>query len=410
MSERFPLDATKIRVPEPTLRELRARLHATRWSSDHVDERLGVSRTALRSLAEYWADGFDWRAAERELNRFEHYTVNVSGVPIHFMRRAGASPGSLPLVLSHGWPWTFWHWSKVADRLADPARWGDTDAQSFDVIVPSLPGFGFSTPVGDRTDLNFSKIADIFHELMTDVLGHSRYAAAGCDVGALVTGQLGHKYADSVVGIHIGSAQRLDLFSGDRAWDVTGGRKIPDTFTASERSRLLQLERRFAVHLAAHTLAPETLAHALMDSPVGMLSWLLERWDSWSDNGGDLSRVFTRDELLTHATIYWVGRGIGSSMRTYANNHRFPWAPSHSRRPVVEAPTGVTLVNFENPPGVITAAQREAHFRASDRADWYNHVAVTSHDRGGHFIPWEIPDEWVNDLQGTFRLIREHRG
>lgn len=204
------------------------------------------------------------------------------------------------------------------------------------------------------------------------------------------------------MGIHIGSGQRLDLFTGDRAWDVTGGRPIPESLAPDVRARLIALERRFAVHLAAHTLAPETLAHALADSPAGMLAWLLERWTNWSDNNGNVTTVFDRDDLLTHATIYWVGQSIGSSMRTYANNNRFPWVPSHDRAPVVQVPTGITLVGFENPPGVSTAEERVQHFLGSDRSEWYSDLEVTAHERGGHFIPWELPGPWIEDLRRTF--------
>jgi hypothetical protein len=235
---------------------------------------------------------------------------------------------------------------------------------------------------------------------MTGVLGYERYAAGGCDVGALVTGQLGHKYADELYGIHIGSGQKLTLFNGDRAWDLSGGRPIPAGLPADLHAQIVALERRFAVHLAAHVLDPSTLAYGLADSPVGMLAWMLERWTSWSDNHGDVETVFTKDDLLTHATIYWAGNAIETSIRTYANNNRYPWTPSHDRWPVIEAPTGITFVGYENPPGVGTE-QRVRHFLESDRAAWYNHVNLTAHDHGGHFIPWEIPNEWVDDLRRT---------
>jgi len=319
------------------------------------------------------------------------------------MRKPGVGPRPVPLILSHGWPWTFWHWSKVIDPLADPGAYGGDPAEAFDVIVPSLPGFGFSTPL-ERPDLNFWKIADVWHELMTGVLGHSRYAAAGCDVGALVTGQLEHKYAGELHGIHIGSALKLTFFNGDRAWDFSGGRPIPENLPPEIHARIVSLDRRFAVHLAAHVLAPTTLGYGLADSPAGMLAWILERWANWCD--GDLETVFTMDDLLTHATIYWAGNAIDTSIRTYANNNRYPWTPSHDRWPVVEAPTGITFVGYENPPGVQTSDERVEHFLASDRAAWYNHVNITAHDHGGHFIPWEIPGEWVEDLRRTFRARR----
>ena len=157
------------------------------------------------------------------------------------------------------------------------------------------------------------------------------------------------------------------------------------------------------MHLAAHVLDPSTLGYGLADSPVGMLAWILERWMHWSDNGGDIYTVFTRDDLLTHATIYWTGNAIASLIRTYDNNNRYPWAPSHHRTPVIEAPTGITFVDYENPPGINSSKERIESFLASDRAAWYNHVNIAGHPNGGHFIPWEIPEQWTTDLVQTFK-------
>ena len=400
----FPLAPTPIDVPEEVLTDLRRRLELTRWTDDagNQDWYYGVDRAYLQELVDYWRTDYDWRAAEAAINAYEHYRVQVEGVPVHFMRRPGVGPNPTPLILTHGWPWTFWHWSKVVDPLADPAAHGGDPAEAFEVIVPSFPGFGFSTPLPDNPDMNFWKVADLWHTLMTRTLGYERYGAGGCDVGALVTGQLGHKYAEELYAIHIGSGQKLTLFNGDRAWDLSGGRPIPDGLPADIHAQIVALEKRFAVHLAAHTLAPSTLAHALSDSPAGMLAWILERWVNWSDNGGDVETVFTKDDLCTQATIYWATGSIGTSIRTYANNHRYPWTPSHDRQPAIEAPTGITFVGYENPPGVSTD-RRVRHFLESDRAAWYNHVNLNAHDHGGHFIPWEIPDQWVDDLRRTFR-------
>jgi pimeloyl-ACP methyl ester carboxylesterase len=398
-----------VAVPDDVLADLRRRLLDTRWPHSHEDhdDSYGVPVTYLRELASYWVHEFDWRAAERAINAYEHYQVDVAGIEVHFMRRRGSGANAVPLILSHGWPWTFWHWAKVIDRLADPAAHGADPLDSFDVIVPSLPGFGFSPLPVDRRDMNFSEIADIWHELMTGPLGYTRYGAAGCDVGALVTGQLGHKYADELYAIHIGSAQKLSLFNGDLAWSVVGPQFGDDDMSSLLRQRAVGLSKRFAVHLASHVLEPTTLAYGLADSPAGMLAWLLQRWTAWSDNNGNVENVFTRDELLTHATIYWVSNTLETSVRTYANNNRHPWTPTHTRWPVVEAPTGITLVGYENPPGVATVAQRVDHFLASDRADWYRVVNLTAHERGGHFIPCEIPDEWIDDVRQTFRAYRD---
>jgi pimeloyl-ACP methyl ester carboxylesterase len=403
----FPLQPTPIHISDELLTDLRSRLEHTRWPLDagNTDWYYGVNRAYLQELVDYWLHAYDWRTAEAAINRYEQYRVSVDGVPVHFMRRPGVGPRPIPLILTHGWPWTFWHWSKVIDPLADPAAFGGDPADAFEVIVPSLPGFGFSTPLPDNPDMNFWKVADLWHTLMTSILGYEKYAAGGCDIGALVTGQLGHKYADELYAIHIGSALKLNMFNGDRAWNYGGWQSVPENVPEDIRARMITFDRRFAAHLAVHVLEPSTLAYGLSDSPVGMLGWILERWINWSDNDGNIERVFSKDSLLTHAMIYWVNNAIETSMRMYANANRYPWTPSHDRRPVIEAPTGITFVGYENPPGVSTE-NRVQHFLSSDRAAWYNHVNVSMHDRGGHFIPWEIPHGWVDDLRRTFRQQR----
>ncbi|MFB8278532.1 epoxide hydrolase family protein [Nocardia colli] len=408
MTSQFPLAAAPIRISDQVLEDLATRLRLTRWPDDvdNDDWHYGVSRRYLQELVEYWIDEYDWRTAESAINAYAHYRVDVDGVPIHFMRKPGVGPDPTPLILTHGWPWTFWHWAKVIDPLADPAAFGGDPADAFDVIVPSLPGFGFSTPLPKHPDMNFWKVADLWHTLMTDTLGYPKYAAAGCDVGALVTGQLGHKYAEELHGIHIGSGLTLTLFTGDRAWDLSGGQPIPTGLSDPDYRRFLSIERRFAVHLAAHVLEPSTLAYGLTDSPVGLLAWILQRWVKWSDNHGDIETVFSKDDLLTHAMIFWANNAIGTSIRYYANANRYPWTPAHDRVPIIEAPTGITFVGHENPPGVTTPEQRVESWLATDRAGWYNHVNLTAHEAGGHFIPWEVPDAWIDDLRRTFRTRR----
>ncbi len=394
-----------IHVPDDVLADLQQRLALTRWPLDagNQDWYYGVNRTYLQELVDYWRTGYDWRSAEAAINAHEHYRVEVDGVPVHFMRQAGVGPDPVPLILTHGWPWTFWHWAKVIGPLADPGAYGGDPADAFDVIVPSFPGFGFSTPLPDHPDMNFWKVADLWHTLMTKTLGYGRYAAGGCDVGALVTGQLGHKYADELYGIHIGSGQKLTLFNGDRAWDLSGGRPIPDGLPADVHARIVELDKRFAVHLAAHVLDPSTLSYGLSDSPAGMLAWILRAL-----GGLERQRRRHRNRVQPATTSSPTPRSTGSAIRSVRRYARtptttaIPGRPSHDRQPVVEAPTGITFVGYENPPGVSTG-MRVQNFLEGDRAAWYNHVNLTAHDRGGHFIPWEIPDEWVDDLRRTFR-------
>ncbi|MFF4749260.1 epoxide hydrolase family protein [Streptomyces sp. NPDC002514] len=400
----FPLTPTPVHVPDDVLLDLKERLRRTRYAVDagNRDWYYGVDGEYLKELIDYWIDAYDWRAAEAGLNRYEQYRVEVDGVPIHFMRRAGVGPDPKPMLVSGGWPWTVAMATRIIDKLADPGAHGGNPAEAFDVIVPSPPGFGWSTPLPDDPDMNFWKTADLYHKLMTEVLGHEKYAATGSDMGSLVTAQLGHKYHDSLYAIHLGSPIPLNMFNGDRAWDLTGGRTIPEGTPDDIRTGILSFQKRFVAHVAVHVLDSSTLGHALSDSPAGLLAWILERWTNWSDNDGDVENVFSKDDLLTNAMIYWVTNSISTSMRLYANANRHPWTPSHDLTPPVQAPTGITLVGYENPPGV-TTENRVQDFLDSPRAPWFNHVNVTAHPRGGHFVYWEVPDAWVDDVRRTFR-------
>jgi pimeloyl-ACP methyl ester carboxylesterase len=176
---RFPLEPTPIHVSDEVLDDLRARLTLTRPPLDegNGDWFYGVPASYLRGLVAYWRDGYDWRKAEAAINAYEHYQVSVAGVPVHFMGKPGRGPRPIPLILSHGWPWTFWHWSKVIDPLADPAAFGGDPVDAFDVIVPSLPGFGFPGPLAGFPDVSFWKVADLWHTLMTETPGCEKYAA-----------------------------------------------------------------------------------------------------------------------------------------------------------------------------------------------------------------------------------------
>lgn len=394
-----------IDVPDEELQDLRRRLHATRWAADpdNDDESYGIGTRALKELAEYWADGFDWRAVERQMNTFRHHRVEIDGVPVHFIREPGKGPHPKPLILSHGWPWTFWDWSKVIRPLADPAAFGGDPADAFDVIVPSLAGFGFSTPLA-RGDMNFWKMAEIWHTLMTRTLGYARYAAAGSDYGALVSEQLGHKYAAQLHGIHLSSTIPLTIFQGERPWDLTDGQKVPPGTPPGLREEILLSQRTYASHVAVHILDGQTITHGLNDSPVGMLAWILQRWKHWSDKHADFDRVFPRDHILTNATIYWVNQAIGSSIRAYANANRYPWRPSHQHTPLVQAPTGLSfLLGDPGYPGARLDTFVE-DFKKGPLAEMYNLVYAKAHARGGHFAAWENPDAMIEDIRQTFRL------
>jgi pimeloyl-ACP methyl ester carboxylesterase len=306
----------------------------------------------------------------------------------------------------HGWPWTFWDWSKIIRPLADPAAFGGDPADTFDVIVASLPGFAFSTPLTNGKE-NYVSMADRFHTLMTDVLGHEKYAVGAGDYGALVGAQLGHRYADSLYGIHLGNEMPLRMFQGDRYWDLTGGRMTTEGASPELRADIINFHNTYVSHVVTHMLDAQTVTHGLNDSPVGMLAWILKRWKRWSDQNGVFEDVYPVDHILTNATIYWVNQAIGSSIRAYRNANLYPWAPSHDRQPPIEAPAGFTfLLRDASPPGGHTPESRIAAFKNGGGRFYADVRDVNVHEKGGHFGPWENPEAWINDLRTTFRKLR----
>lgn len=385
-----------VSVSNDVLDDLRHRLERTRWAPDFANDdwKYGVNGAYLRELVNYWLTDYDWRYWEGRINSFSHFKTEIEGCPIHFIREPGRGPNPIPLILTHGWPWTFWDYNQLIRPLADPASFGGDPADAFDVIVPSLPGFGFSTPL-DQPGMNYWRAADLWQKLMTEVLGFPRYAAQGGDWGALLSTQLSHKYAKSLYGIHITTIVPLTAFTNDRPWDLTGGQGLPDDMPADMRRAMLRLEQRAASHVTAHMLDPQTLAYGIHDSPVGLLAWILERRRAWADCGGDVERSFTRDHLLTTVMLYWVTQSFVTSVRFYAEANHNPWTPSHDRVPPYEAPAGISLM-ANDPVAIPDPRLLEAY-----NLHYQNHQP-----KGGHFAPAEVPEAIIADIRATFRDLR----
>ncbi len=392
----MPVEAFRVEVAEAALDDLRHRLKSTRWPDDFANDDwlYGTNATYLRELVDYWIDGYDWRRREREINEFDHYRVDIEGSPIHFIREPGQGPKPIPLILTHGWPWTFWDLNKIIRPLADPASFGADRDDAFEVIVPSLPGFGFSTPLL-QPGINFWRTADMWHSLMTQTLGFERFGAQGGDWGALVTAQLGHKYAASLIGIHLTNLVPLTLFNHQRPWDITAGAMVSNELPQVEQQMQLAQQRRIASHVAVQVLDPQTLAYGLHDSPVGLLAWLVERRFTWGDCNGDVESRFSKDHLLTTAMLYWVTNSFVTSARYYAEAAHNPWRPSHDRSPVVEVPAGATYLGNDVGRGAIPEVREDFDLRYE-----------RSHPSGGHFAPAEEPEVVINDIRETFRPLR----
>ena len=377
-------------VADEAIEDLRARLKRARFAPevDNADWRYGLNGAYLSELVDYWIGGYDWRAAEAEMNRYAHYQVRIDDLPVHYLHRRGVGPSPMPLILSHGWPWTFWDYHAVIDPLADPVAHGGDPADAFDVVVVSLPGFGFSSPL-EVSGVHNGRIADTWHTLMTEVLGYERYAAGGGDWGALITAYLGHKYAESLAGIHVSFPALVDL-----DYMAVG----PDDYGPGEEGwwdQRVAAQATATSHMMVHSIDPQTLAWALNDSPVGLAAWIIERRRNWSDCGGDVEAAFTRDHLLTTVSIYWFTQTIASSMRLYWENARHPFELVHDREPAVQAPTGMAIF----PKDVLPIPRRiaEAH------ANLHRWSVMPS---GGHFGPAEEPELYIDDIRAFYRPLR----
>jgi pimeloyl-ACP methyl ester carboxylesterase len=365
--------------------DLRARLHATRWPDVPQDAgwSMGVDVDYLRELVAYWADEFDWAAVEARLAQVPRVRVTLDGLGIHAVHvRAVAPTGPvLPVVLCHGWPDASWRYEKVVGPLSDPAAHGGDPADAFDVIVPDMPGFGYS----DRParPLDSLQVAELWAQLM-GALGYERFGAAGGDMGSHVARFLALEHPDRVVAVHRTDAG-LPIYAGDPADLTPEEREWMDSAT-----RWGQAEGAYA---AMHRTKPQTAAVGLTDSPAGLAAWIVEKLRAWSDCAGDLESSFTRDEILTLVSTYWFTGTIGSSMRAYRANAAIPLA-QHARR--VEVPSGFAIFagDVVRPP-----------------LAWLDRVATvvraTEPPHGGHFAAFEEPELYVHELREFFRPFRE---
>ncbi|HEY3924060.1 MAG TPA: epoxide hydrolase [Acidothermaceae bacterium] len=367
------------------LDDLRARLRATRWPDAPGDSgwSLGTDVDYLRELVTYWADEFDWPAQEAALNGLPRFRLTLGGRGIHFVHARAATQPAMPLVLTHGWPDSFWRYSKVVPLLTDPGAHGADPADAFDVVVPDVPGFGYSdAPIGPP--INSIAVAGLWAELMS-ALGYETFGAAGGDIGSHVSRYLALDYPDRVVAVHRTDAG-LPLFTGD-----------PADLSPEEREWFASVATWGAAegaYGAMHRTKPQTAAVGLNDSPAGLASWIVEKLRGWSDCDcdGDIEQSFTKDEILTNVTIYWLTETIGSSMRMYSANAAIPPAQLARR---VEIPSGFSIFH-----GDVVRPPRAWLERVTNAA------YVTEPARGGHFAPFEEPELYAQELRDFFRPYR----
>lgn len=367
----------RVDIPQAELAELRERLARTRWPDElpGAGWSYGVPVSRVRELAEYWRTGYDWRAHEARLNAFPQFTTAIDGQNIHFLHVRSPEPSAMPLILSHGWPSTVSDFLEILGPLSDPRGHGGDPADAFHVVVPSLPGYGFSGPTCSP-GWDVSRIARAWAELMSR-LGYSRYGAQGGDWGGRISPELA-RVSSQVVGVHANAFVALP--SGDPA-ELEG-------LTAAEQDRLGGLSRwrdERSGYAQIQSTRPQTLAYALADSPAGQLGWYTEWFDDYGENVGSIDR----DAILTNVTVYWLTGTAGSAARLY-REAAASWGRPASRSKV---PLGIAVF-----PGDSTV--RRLAERDNEVVHW------SEFDRGGHFASLQAPDLLVRDVRDFFRQLR----
>jgi pimeloyl-ACP methyl ester carboxylesterase len=379
----------RIEVAEADLRDLRERLTRTRWPEAETvpDWSQGVPLAYLRELCGYWADGYDWRATEARLNALPQFKAELDGLGIHFLHVRSPHPDALPLVMTHGWPGSIVEFLKVVGPLTDPTAHGGEAADAFHLVIPSLPGYGFSDRPA-RPGWGVERIAAAWAELMAR-LGYRRYGAQGSDWGTSVSATIGRQDPRHVAGIHL----TPPLAPPD-----------PATFhdlTDAERAALAALERARewdSGYSTEQATRPQTVGYSLVDSPAGLCAWIVEKFWAWTDHDGDLDRVLTRDELLDNLMLYWLPGTGASAARLYWESIRQVnrWIAGPEVVDPVAVATGCSIF----PKELQRPSRRWAERRFPDIRHW-NEPA-----RGGHFAAFEQPALFVDEVRAFFRLVR----
>jgi pimeloyl-ACP methyl ester carboxylesterase len=386
----------RIEVPEEQLAELRRRIEATRWpSSELVDDRSqGVQLATMRALARYWTTEHDWHTCEARLNALPQFTTEIDGVEIHFIHVRSRHENALPLIMTHGWPGSVIELLETVGPLTDPTAHGGTPEDAFHLVLPSLPGYGFS---GEPTELGWEsgRIARAWAELM-DRLDYTRYVAQGGDVGAAVTDAMGRQAPEGLLGIHVNLLALAIGLKDQLPAESEQERAAHDalnTFTTDGFGYFLEQSTR-----------PQTIGYSLLDSPVGLAAWLL---DHDTDSYYKISRAFvdgepvgnlTRDNIVDNITLYWLTGTGASAARWYWEFGRFLAAADAAGQapPAVSVPVGFTTF-----PGEIWAAPRSWVETAYPGVTYFNEV-----DSGGHFAAWEEPELFSTEIRAAFRGLR----
>jgi pimeloyl-ACP methyl ester carboxylesterase len=386
------IETFRIETADEVISDLKQRIRETRWPDEIQDSGWegGADLGYMKELLNYWRDKYDWKKHESNLNRFTQFRSDIDDITIHYIHEKGQGPEPFPIILTHGWPDCFLRFGKLIPMLTDPEHYGADPVDSFDVVVPDIPGYGYSGRPAESS--NIFKLYDTWNELMVNVLGYQRYGAHGGDWGSLVTEHLARSHAAHVAGIHLTDVPFVHTFQ--KPGDLSNAE---ENFLAANNQWMMK-EGAYAMIQGTR---PETLAYGLNDSPAGLAAWIIEKFQSMS-GGGNIEDHFTKDELLTNISVYWITETIASSFLPYYATTQaaaFTWIGEKIKE---WAGSGSVPAGFAIFPHDNSHPPREWAERFFNVQKW------TAMPRGGHFAAMEEPELLAQDIRDFFRPLRKH--
>jgi pimeloyl-ACP methyl ester carboxylesterase len=385
----------RVQIPQAALDDLRRRVQATRWPERETvtDQSQGVQLAKLQPLVRYWGTDYDWRKAEQKLNALPQFVTEIDELDIHFVHVRSRHANALPLIMTHGWPGSIFELLDVVGPLTDPTAHGGRAEDAFDLVLPTIPGYGFSgKPTG--TDWSPPKIAAAWHQLMQR-LGYTRYVSQGGDWGAIISEVMAVQAPPGLLGIHINMPGTMPA-SVLRL--IRNGDPVPADFSDDEKrafAALTDFYRNGFGYADMMNTRPQTLGYALADSPVGMAAFFYDKFAAWTHSGGEPERVLTRDQMLDDITLYWLTNTGTSSSRSYWDAARLGGGPFNAFD-ISKVPVAVTVF-----PGEIYRAPRSWAEQTFKKLIYWNEV-----DKGGHFAAWEQPALFTTEIRAAFRSLR----
>jgi pimeloyl-ACP methyl ester carboxylesterase len=387
----------RVHVPQAQLDDLRRRIATTRWPDKQTvnDDSQGIQLSQVQELFRYWGTQYDWRKAEAQLNTLPQFVTTIDGVNIQFIHVRSRHPNALPVILTHGWPGSIFEFIKTIGPLTDPTAYGGRAEDAFDVVIPSIPGYGFS---GKPTDLGWGpdRTARAWDVLMKR-LGYTHYVSQGGDHGSVISDALARQAPNGLLAIHLNMPATVP---GDLMKSILAGEPVPADLSVSERNAYRSLSSFFgrnAAYGAMMVTRPQTIGYSLSDSPAGLAAWTYEKIAQWSDSDGVPERVLSRDEILNDITLYWLTNTGGSSSRFYWENNNNNFSADTQKTHEIKVPVAISVFPHE-----IYRAPESWSKQAYPSLYYYHEVG-----KGGHFAAWEQPQRFAEELRAAFKSVRQ---